>query len=92
MEIKNGRLLRRIFQLINPTKDICVRLKTEQREWQNRALSPLGISRPETGSTGDGFKWLKKLGHKIIDNDFALCAHRAKDEWAKTKRVDVGKY
>lgn len=42
-----------------------------------------GISRPETGSTGDGFKWLKKLGHKIINNDFALVPIALKDEWAK---------
>ncbi|MDO8530397.1 MAG: aminoacetone oxidase family FAD-binding enzyme, partial [bacterium] len=35
-------------------------------------LATGGISRPETGSTGEGFKWLKVLGHTVIDNDFAL--------------------
>lgn len=42
-----------------------------------------GVSRPETGSTGEGFKWLKKLGHKIVDNDFALVPIAIKDEWVK---------
>ena len=28
-------------------------------------LSTGGLSRPETGSTGDGFAWLEKLGHSI---------------------------
>lgn len=42
-----------------------------------------GISYPETGSTGDGFAWLGKMGHKIIDNDFALVPIALKDEWAK---------
>ena len=42
-----------------------------------------GISRPETGSTGDGFKWLKKLGHMIAENNFALVPIALKDEWVK---------
>lgn len=28
-------------------------------------LATGGVSHPETGSTGDGFKWLKKLGHTV---------------------------
>jgi predicted Rossmann fold flavoprotein len=35
-------------------------------------LATGGTSRPETGSTGDGYKWLKDLGHKIIPSDNAL--------------------
>lgn len=42
-----------------------------------------GISRPETGSTGEGFGWLEKLGHTIIANDFALVPISLKDAWAK---------
>lgn len=29
-------------------------------------LATGGMSHPETGSTGDGFKWLKSFGHKVI--------------------------
>ncbi len=42
-----------------------------------------GTSRPETGSTGEGFKWLKKLGHTIIQNDVALVPIALKDAWTK---------
>lgn len=42
-----------------------------------------GVSRPETGSTGEGFAWLKNLGHTIINNDFALVPLTLKDAWAK---------
>ncbi len=43
-----------------------------------------GTSRPETGSTGEGLRWLKKLGHTIIENDFALVPVALSDAWAKT--------
>ncbi len=42
-----------------------------------------GTSRPETGSTGEGFKFLKKLGHTIIENDFALVPIALSDAWVK---------
>ncbi|MEK7649880.1 MAG: aminoacetone oxidase family FAD-binding enzyme [Patescibacteria group bacterium] len=42
-----------------------------------------GTSRPETGSTGDGFVWLKKLGHTVIANDMALVPIALKDVWVK---------
>lgn len=42
-----------------------------------------GVSRPETGSTGDGFRWLKKLGHTVIPNDQALVPVALTDAWAK---------
>lgn len=42
-----------------------------------------GVSHKETGSTGDGFRWLKKLGHNIIDNNMALVPVALKDDWAK---------
>jgi len=31
-----------------------------------------GTSRPETGSTGDGFKWLRELGHNVSEPSTAL--------------------
>lgn len=46
-------------------------------------LATGGTSRPETGSTGEGFKWLKKLGHKIIEDGVALVPVALKDTWTK---------
>lgn len=42
-----------------------------------------GVALPATGSTGDGFEWLKKLGHTIIEPDLALVPVALKDAWAK---------
>lgn len=42
-----------------------------------------GTSRPETGSTGEGFRWLRKLGHTIIENDFALVPIALTGAWTK---------
>ncbi len=42
-----------------------------------------GTSHPETGSTGEGFRWLAKLGHTIIENDMALVPIRLHDTWVK---------
>ncbi len=42
-----------------------------------------GISRPETGSTGEGFRWLKKLGHTIAENNVALVPIALQDSWTK---------
>lgn len=42
-----------------------------------------GTSRPETGSNGEGFTWLKQLGHTIIENDVALVPIALRDTWIK---------
>ena len=42
-----------------------------------------GTSRPETGSTGEGFRWLKKLGHTVRESDAALVPIALRDAWAK---------
>jgi predicted Rossmann fold flavoprotein len=42
-----------------------------------------GTSRPETGSTGESFAWLRALGHTVKDNDAALVPLTLKDTWTK---------
>ncbi|MCR4280011.1 MAG: NAD(P)/FAD-dependent oxidoreductase [Candidatus Komeilibacteria bacterium] len=42
-----------------------------------------GKSRPETGSTGDGFQWLSKLGHTIEESNVALVPIKIKESWPK---------
>ena len=46
-------------------------------------LATGGKSRPETGSTGDGFVWLKNLGHKVIPPNPSLVPVAIKDAWVK---------
>jgi len=43
-----------------------------------------GIARPETGSTGEGFDWLKSLGHTIVPNSYALVPLALKTLWTKS--------
>ncbi len=43
-----------------------------------------GSARPETGSTGDGFVWLRNLGHTVQENNFALVPIMVADAWVKT--------
>ena len=40
-----------------------------------------GKSRPETGSTGDGFEWMRALGHTVVEADPALVPITLSDEW-----------
>ena len=46
-------------------------------------LATGGKSRPETGSTGEGFVWLKSLGHTVIDSEASLVPVSIKDAWVK---------
>lgn len=41
------------------------------------------VSHPETGSTGDGFTWLKNLGHTIADPTPTIVPLAVKEKWVK---------
>lgn len=42
-----------------------------------------GLSYPQTGSTGEGLRYAKKLGHNIIDTKPSLVPIEIKEEWIK---------
>jgi predicted Rossmann fold flavoprotein len=46
-------------------------------------LATGGKSHPETGSTGDGFHWLKKIGHTVHEPTPTIVPLRATDAWIK---------
>lgn len=46
-------------------------------------LATGGFSHPETGSTGDGFKWLKDLGHSVEKPTPTIVPLRIKEAWVK---------
>jgi len=46
-------------------------------------LATGGLSHKETGSTGDGFKWLKDLGHKIAEPTPSIVPIAVKEAWVK---------
>ncbi|OHA17820.1 MAG: hypothetical protein A2664_03885 [Candidatus Taylorbacteria bacterium RIFCSPHIGHO2_01_FULL_46_22b] len=66
------------------TKNFRIKLKDgTETTAKSCVVATGGTSRPETGSTGEGFMWLKKLGHTIIENNFALVPIALFDAWAK---------
>jgi len=69
---------------INKNEEI-MKISTSRGEYfcKSCVLATGGSSRPETGSNGDGLRWLVKLGHTIIDNSFALVPIALKDPWVK---------
>jgi len=48
---------------------------------KNYILATGGVSHPETGSTGDGFKWLEDLGHKVKAPTPTIVPIATSDKW-----------
>lgn len=46
-------------------------------------LATGGTSRPDTGSTGDGYAWLTNIGHNVIIPTPSLVPITIKDQWVK---------
>ncbi len=42
-----------------------------------------GLSHPETGSTGDGFRWLAELGHTVRPATPSIVPLKVEDAWVK---------
>jgi len=53
----------------------------EEVKGKNFVLATGGKSHPETGSTGDGFKWLKEIGHKVIESNPSLVPIKVREQW-----------
>jgi len=47
-------------------------------------LATGGTSHPETGSTGDGFRWLRELGHRVREPVASLVPVRVREVWVRT--------
>lgn len=52
-------------------------------EAKNYIIATGGKSRPETGSTGDGFSWLRALGHTVIEPEAALVPITIRNPWVE---------
>ncbi len=51
---------------------------------QSYILATGGMSHPETGSTGDGFEWLRALGHTVKSPTPTIVPLAVEDTWVKT--------
>jgi len=63
-----------------------INVNTNQGQFYAKSfiLATGGMSHPETGSTGDGFKWLKDLGHTVKDPSPDIVPLAVSDAWVKT--------
>lgn len=63
-----------------------VEVKTTQGSFSANSyiLATGGVSHPETGSTGDGFFWLRDLGHTVKDPTPTIVPLAVADQWIKS--------
>lgn len=81
VEIKNSCTLRNI----NTKENKIISISTNQGELYAKSyvLATGGMSHPETGSTGDGFVFLKELGHTVIDPTPDVVPVSVEEDWVK---------
>jgi len=60
-----------------------VQVDGEQLRANSYILATGGSSRPETGSTGDGFKWLRSMGHDVNEPTPNVTPLAVKESWVK---------
>lgn len=60
-------------------------VETEKGKYyaDNFIIATGGSSHQETGSTGDGFKWLKKIGHTVKEPSPNIVPLKVSDKWVK---------
>jgi predicted Rossmann fold flavoprotein len=75
-----------IVSKINYKDNLITSIDTNQGKFYAKSfiLATGGMSHPETGSTGDGFKWLKDLGHTVKNSTPTIVPLAVKEEWVKS--------
>ena len=58
-----------------------IKMDSKRLRAKQYILATGGTSRPETGSTGDGFKWLKSMGHKVNAPTPNITPLSVKESW-----------
>ncbi len=62
-------------------KVVAVSAGGHQYEAESFIFATGGLSHPETGSTGDGFKWMKDLGHNVSPATPSIVPLAVKERW-----------
>ncbi|MEK7148548.1 MAG: NAD(P)/FAD-dependent oxidoreductase [Patescibacteria group bacterium] len=70
---------------IKSSKNVVVNVETKDAiiSAKTFVFTTGGTARPETGSSGDGFKWCALLGHTIRTPDVALVPVKIQEPWVK---------
>jgi len=84
---KNGATLKSncIVSKINYFENKIVNIETNQGQFfaKSFVLATGGMSHPETGSTGDGFRFLKELGHEVKEPTPDVVPIAIREQWVK---------
>lgn len=80
VEFKLGATVIKINKLKNKITSVTLENKEEIKS-NKFILTTGGMSHPETGSTGDGFKWLKEIGHKVAKPNPSLVPIKISNSW-----------
>lgn len=67
----------------NKKKIISVQTKKSEYVAKNYLIATGGVSHPETGSTGDGLKWLESIGHTVKKPSPTIVPLKVNDKWVK---------
>lgn len=79
VEIKTGEA---VSEIVSDKSSItAVRCGGREYRGKNYILATGSVSHPETGSTGDGFDWLKDLGHTVNAPTPTIVPLRVSDAW-----------
>lgn len=62
----------------------CVRTSKGEFAGTSIILATGGVSRPETGATGDGFTWLTKLGHTVHNPQPTIVPLKVEEKWIRS--------
>jgi len=82
VEVKTNSKVRKIIKKGNRIEKI-VLVNNEEIIADNFIICTGGKSYPITGSTGDGYRWAKKIGHTIVDTSPSIVPIIVKEKYVK---------
>jgi len=81
----SGVVVKTDTTVVSLTQQLCGTfvIKTPEATYlaESCVLATGGTARPETGSTGEGFLWLSKLGHTVHQDTMSLVPITTKEDW-----------
>lgn len=80
--IKTGLPVARVHQAKGSIESVLMGGKEYKAE--SYVFATGGVSHPETGSTGDGFRWLRDLGHTVTEPTPTIVPLKVKEAWVKS--------
>ncbi len=81
VEVHVGETVKHLLMEDNRIAGVETNRKTYRCE--SVVLATGGVSYKETGSTGDGFNWLRESGHTVADASPDIVPLRVKEQWVK---------